>query len=181
MDVLGFFIASYFFLDLISQDKVYGWIIIGCISCLGSHGYCENFNSHFLFFYIFSVAKLSFFFFLFFFLIYHLFNFFQIKDGFVHMDFGLCAAGTQGLDFRKNTKKKSSAKKLHRTDSSPTAYDWFSILSLSYIYMYVCMYVCMLLSWHICTWLSSMVPTGLEIVQIFNPRLRFRDLVNLES
>ena len=140
MDVLGFFIASYFFLDLISQDKVYGWIIIGCISCLGSHGYCENFNSHFLFFYIFSVAKLSFFFFLFF-LIYHLFNFFQIKDGFVHMDFGLCAAGTQGLDFRKNTKKKSSAKKLHRTDSSPTAYDWFSILSLSY--MYVCMYVCM--------------------------------------
>ena len=61
------------------------------------------------------------------------------------MGFGLCAAGTPGLDFRKNTKKKSSAKKLHRADSSPTAYDWFSILSLSLIYIYVCvcMYVCM--------------------------------------
>ena len=150
-----------FFPYLISQDKVYGWIIIGCISCLGSHGYCENFNSHFLFFYIFSVASQT----KFFFLIYHLFMFFQIKDGFAHMGFGLCAAGTPGLDFRKNTKKKSSAKKLHRADSSPTAYDWFSILSLSlslsYIHIYMCVYVCMLLSWHICTWLSSMVPTGL--------------------
>ena len=28
---------------------------------------------------------------------------------------------------------------------------------------------------------SSIVPTGLEIVQIFNPRLRVRDPVNLES
>ena len=51
--------------------------------------------------------------------------------------FGLCAAGTPGLDFRKNTKKKSSAKKLHRADSSPTAYDWFSLsLSLCVIYIY---------------------------------------------
>ena len=66
MDVLGLFIASYLFLDLISQDKIYGWMIIGCISCLGSHGYCENFNSHFLFFYIFSVASQTKFFFFFF-------------------------------------------------------------------------------------------------------------------
>ena len=56
--------------------------------------------------------------------------------------FGLCAAGTPGLDFRKNTKKKSLAKKLHRADSSPTAYDWFSLslslsLSLCYIYIYI--------------------------------------------
>ena len=50
MDVLGLFIASYLFLDLISQDKD-GWMIIGCISCLGSHGYCENFKSHFPFFF----------------------------------------------------------------------------------------------------------------------------------
>ena len=102
-----------------------------------------KFQFSFPFFLYFLSSQTKFFFF-FLFLIYHLFNFFKIKDGFVHMDFGLCAAGTQGLDFRKNTKKKSSAKKLHRTDSSPTAYDWFSILSLSYIYiyMYVCMYAC---------------------------------------
>lgn len=38
--------------------------------------------------------------------------------------------GTPGFDFRKNTKKKSSAKKLHRADSSPTAYDWIVINAL---------------------------------------------------
>ena len=108
MDVLGLFIASYLFLDLISQDKVYGWMIIGCISCLGSHGYCENFKSHFPFFFF-----------------YHLFILFQIKC--------ICV----------------------------------------YIYIYIC--VCA------CTWLSSIVPAGLEIVQSFNPRLRFKDPVNLES
>ena len=105
MDVLGLFIASYLFLDLISQDKIYGWMIIGCISCLGSHGYCENFNSHFLFFYIFSVAKLSFFFF-FFFLIYHLFILFQIKNGFVHMGFRLVCSGDTRLGFQEKYEEK---------------------------------------------------------------------------
>ena len=90
---------------------------------------CENFNSHFLFFYIFSVASQTkfFFFFLFFKFIIYLF-YFKSRMALFIWGFGLSAAGIPGLDFWKNIKKKSSANKLHRADSSSTAYDWFSIL-----------------------------------------------------
>ena len=143
MDVLGFFIAFYFFLDLISQDKVYGWIIIGCISCLGSHGYCENFNSHFLFFYIFSVAKLSFFFFFFFFLIYHLFNFFfKLRMALFIWILACVQRGHKAWILGKIQRKNRQLRNYTAlTQARPLMIG--SLFSLSLIYIYVCMYVCM--------------------------------------
>ena len=99
-----------------------------------------------LFFYIFSVSSQTKFVCLFFFFNYYLFIiylfYFKSRMTLFIWGFGLRAAGIPSLDFRKNTKKKSSAKKLYRTDSSLTAYYWFSILSLLYIYIYIYIYIC---------------------------------------
>ena len=46
------------------------------------------------------------------------------------MGFGLYAAGTPGLDFKKITRRKPSAAKLERDESSPRAYDWYSLLHI---------------------------------------------------
>ena len=57
----------------------------------------------------------------------------------------------------------------------------FYFKSSAYVYIYIYIYMCVCARARGRAWLSSIVPARLEIVQSFNPRLRFKDPVNLES